>query len=71
MSSKGIKGPMGLPVFQKIPSWAVDIVDFRNQQYQRDIMGPWQATESVDRAYDKIDSAIGKMMESLLKKDPT
>ena len=60
-------GPMGYPADDRFPQWAIDIIDFRNQEYSNDIQNISVTFNDVDQAYKKISNAIGEMCDFIFE----
>ena len=59
----GHKGGMGLPGGVYLPNWMITIIDFRNDQLNKEhsIDTDWF---KVDASYDKIDAALMEMINT-------
>ena len=69
MSSRGIKGSMGLPGGITIPQWAIDLINFRNDRYWKDLQGTNNCCDfSIDDAYNNVDSALSEMVSFIIKR---
>ena len=67
MGYKGHKGAIGLPGNYDLPKYVIDIINFRNEKYNKDLNG--SVFEETDKKYDIIDNAINQLVDNIMRKN--